>query len=166
MVKALVQIFDQHDPDLWLWRRNVGKLKLDEGTEAERWVAFSAAGQSDIEGIAQTVRCPICKSITGIGTHVEIECKRIGNDPTDLQADWLKKVEAHGGIAFVMKPDPERDLFGLRQRVLEMVNQPCGDCERKSKKQHEEAAKEKQGSLLNMTSLDDFRQMMKKGGAP
>jgi hypothetical protein len=79
---------------IWLERRNVGAARYrDQRTGKERLVRFAKPGQSDLWGLDWPQELPW-------GRHWEIETKRPGELPTDLQLVWLWKVHSHGCVAF------------------------------------------------------------------
>ena len=79
-------------PNIYAWRRTIGVFKV-----GPRTIRVNKKGQSDIEGIIQVGQL---HSGGSFGAHLEIETKRIGNEPTTDQTVWLLAVEALGGIAF------------------------------------------------------------------
>ena len=83
-----------------LWRRNVGAMQ-----EGDRFIRFSAPGQSDLWGVDR------------MGRHWEIECKRPGNKPTPKQLEWLKAMSDRGCVAYWA------DSASIAERVAEAVLQ-------------------------------------------
>ena len=77
--------------NIWAWRRTVGMFR-----SGPRVIRVNQKGQSDIEGIIQVGQL---HSGGSFGVHLEIETKRIGNEPTDDQSAWSLAVQAIGGIA-------------------------------------------------------------------
>jgi len=69
-----------------LFRRNVGAIK-----KGDHFVRFGAPGQADLWGFLPASHG---------ARHVEIEVKRPGNEPTDLQLRWLREVNRLGGVAY------------------------------------------------------------------
>lgn len=84
-----------------LWRRNVGALTDSRGNH----VRFAAPGQSDLWGILPD------------GRHLEIEVKRPGNKPTDLQLAWLKAMKACEAVAWWS--DNANDCERVAQAILQ-----------------------------------------------
>lgn len=73
---------------IFVKRRNVGGGKITVSKEGKRsYVKFGKAGQSDLWGIIR-------------GRHVECECKRPGEEPTDIQRQWLQDCADAGALAF------------------------------------------------------------------
>ena len=83
-------------PNIWAWRRTIGMFR-----SGPRVIRVNQKGQSDIEGIIKVRFGPGFSSApSGFpGVHLEIETKRIGNEPTDDQSAWMLAVQAIGGIA-------------------------------------------------------------------
>ncbi len=75
-----------YQPGVRVWRQNTGSFKL-EGAKA-RFFRAGSAGMADISGIGPE------------GRRIEIEVKRPGKVPTELQQDWLDEIIIRGGIAF------------------------------------------------------------------
>lgn len=74
---------------LVLYRRNVGSREWADKSGATRLVQYGARGQSDLYG--WHIRT---------GRHFEIEVKRPGNKPTEMQLKWLKDCHRLGAVAF------------------------------------------------------------------
>lgn len=71
-----------------LHRRNTGAVKANYKGKA-RFIRFSEPGQSDRWGVQPKT-----------GRHIEIEVKREGEVPTELQSEWLQRCREQGCIAF------------------------------------------------------------------
>lgn len=85
-----------------LWRRNVGAISGEHGGR-RRFVRFGSPGMSDLWGVDRA------------GRHWEIECKRPGNKPTELQLAWLKEMSGRGCVAFWS------DCANIAERVAEAI---------------------------------------------
>ena len=81
-------------PNIWAWRRTVGMFR-----SGPRVIRVNQKGQSDIEGIIKIQFAHGSFQTGSAGVHLEIETKRIGNEPTDDQSAWMLAVQAIGGIA-------------------------------------------------------------------
>jgi len=84
-----------------LYRRNVGAFTDSYGHH----VRFAAPGQADLWGFDRNAR------------HWEIETKRPGNRPTELQLAWLKEMTDCGCVAFWVDNANTADL--VTEAVLE-----------------------------------------------
>ena len=121
-LRQILQAF-QDDPNVKMFRRNVGMMKNDKG----RPVRFGKVGMSDLFGWIDEHRCPFCNR-RQFGTHFEIEVKNEKGKLTESQRDWLEFVAEHCGIALEVHPEPN-DPIGLRERILKMlVGQKCPVC--------------------------------------
>lgn len=110
LVVDRVLSFFQFDRNAQFFRRNVGAVKV-----GNRFVSFGEKGQSDIWGVFRKTVCPVCGKTTGIGVHVEIECKAFKGRLTDEQKRWLEFLPKFGAIAVVAQPDrPDGDPEGLK----------------------------------------------------
>ena len=132
VVKAVQNHFAR-DPNVRVWRRNVGAVALDD-----RYVRFGEAGQADFWGIVSEVRCPHCEKVIGRGVHLEIECKSATGRLSQYQKDFLKCVAMRGGIAVVAQPKPtEEDPTGfriLKTTLARIGRELCDDCRRAEQK--------------------------------
>jgi hypothetical protein len=81
-IQRSVMVRLRHRFGVRLFRRNVGAMQ-----KGQRFIRFAAPGQSDLWGILPD------------GRHLEIETKRPGNKPTELQLAWLKSMEACEAVA-------------------------------------------------------------------
>ncbi|GHT17549.1 hypothetical protein FACS1894189_3630 [Planctomycetales bacterium] len=127
IVKEILAAF-KGDDNVMLFRRNVGAFPVSSPSGKTRYFRAAETGQSDIWGIVKRVVCPNCGATTGIGTHVEIECKTEKGKATEAQKDWIAKVSEYGGIAFLIRPDKDKDLLNIRDRILKMIHEPCSQC--------------------------------------
>ena len=124
--KLVLQAF-KNDPEILLWRRNVGAHKTDDG----RFLKFGQKGQSDLEGIVKQYRCRTCNGLQS-GVHMEIELKTGKNKPTEAQIEWLNTVADYNAIAMVLYPE-ETDPIGLRDRIINTIYRiQCPVCYRKT----------------------------------
>jgi hypothetical protein len=125
--KYILDIF-KNDPDIKLWRRNVGAVVTDH----KKFIRFGIAGMSDLEGIIKELKCPQCGMIN-YGVHIEMELKGDGGKLSAHQKNWLEDTARYNGIAIVIYPAPD-DPIGLRERVCRLLtNTKCPECYRKSK---------------------------------
>lgn len=71
-----------------LWRNNTGELEDKRG----RWVSYGLGiGSPDLVGIVRRKG--------GIGVFVGIEVKRGARKPSVNQVEWLKMIDAFGGVS-------------------------------------------------------------------
>jgi len=113
----------QGDPDIRLWRRNVGAVVTDN----KRFIRFGVAGMSDLEGIIKELKCPQCGMIN-YGVHIEMELKGDDGRLSPHQKNWLEDTERYNGITLVIYPEPN-DPIGLRERILkEIFAMRCPQC--------------------------------------
>ena len=84
--KAIVEYFAAVYK-ITLHRRNTGAMLASYGGK-KRMVRFSAEGQADLWGI-----------VPHTGRHIEIEVKRLGNEPDEDQKAWLRECAQSGAIA-------------------------------------------------------------------
>lgn len=130
VVKAVQNHFAR-DPNVRVWRRNVGTVPMDD-----RYVRFGEAGQADFWGIVSEVRCPHCEKVIDRGVHLEIECKSAAGRLSQLQKDFLKVVAMRGGIAVVAQPVPTEDdptgFRGLKTKLARIGRELCEDCRRRA----------------------------------
>ncbi len=125
-LKMVLEAF-KDDPDIILWRNNVGAIHK-EYKGKQSYIAFGIKGSSDILGIAKRPTCPKCNNVTGIGTLISIECKTNKGRVSPEQSQWIGKINKMGGIAFVLRPGTDNDLFRIRERILEKINDLCTNC--------------------------------------
>jgi hypothetical protein len=79
---------------IWLERRNVGAARYrNQRTGKQRFVRFARPGAADLWGLDWPQQLPW-------GRHWEIETKRPGNKPSELQQAWLWKAHCLGCVAF------------------------------------------------------------------
>ena len=72
------------------WRQNTGAVRFNRGAgKGSSFVRFGEPGISDILGI------------TWSGKFLAIEVKLPGKKPTGNQKEFLRKIDAFGGVAFV-----------------------------------------------------------------
>lgn len=71
-----------------VWRQNVGMMIL-EHKGIRRAVRAGIKGQADITGYHK-----------GTGRRLEVEVKREGKEPSQVQAQWLQQCAEEGVIAF------------------------------------------------------------------
>lgn len=71
----------------YVWRANTGAGRI-----GERFVRFGPPGQSDVIGVGPG------------GRFIAVECKNEHGKLSEDQRDFLALVEAHGGIALVVRP--------------------------------------------------------------
>ena len=122
----------EYDPNVFMWRRNVGAVRTERSNGKKGFIRFAEAGQSDIWGIIKEHRCPFCNRLR-TGTHFEIEVKSDKGKLTPAQCEWIGMVKKSNGIAIVVYPDAY-DPIGLQERIYEMLtNQKCPECIAKSK---------------------------------
>jgi hypothetical protein len=132
------------DPNVKLYRRNVGGLKKDDG----QYIRFGQAGQADLYGWITEYRCSRCGT-TLYGVHAEIEVKSDTGKPTPRQEAWLEMVRATNGIAILVYPEPN-DPIGLGIRIWKLLTeQPCPHCKRAG-------STEKRGTIETM-SVDEYK---------
>lgn len=125
--KYILDIF-KDDPEIKLWRRNVGATITDN----KKFIRFGIAGMSDLEGIIKDHKCPLCGMIS-YGVHVEMELKGDQGKLSAHQKNWLEDTGKYNGIAIVVRPI-ETDPVGLRERLIrEIEGQKCPTCYEKSK---------------------------------
>ena len=87
-------------PNIWAWRRPVGMMRWKNKQGGQRFSRFGMSGQSDIEGVVRVEMRDIpTEDLQWVGVHLEVECKRKGEEPTKPQAAWLMAMNAAGGIA-------------------------------------------------------------------
>ena len=89
-------------PNIWAWRRPVGMMRWQNKRGGQRFSRFGMSGQSDIEGVVKVKLryIPDLHNVSEVGVHLEVECKRMGAEPTKPQAAWqLLAMNAAGGIA-------------------------------------------------------------------
>ena len=122
----------EHEPNIMMFRRNVGGMRKESESGKKSYVCFGEAGQSDLYGWIVEHRCRFCNKVQ-YGTHFEIEVKSDKGKPTATQLAWLNKVAQSNGIAILLYPK-WNDPIGLRERVLKMlVGQKCPQCVARSK---------------------------------
>lgn len=83
------------------WRQNSGGVRAKNAVGKERYFRFcSADGVSDILGILPD------------GRFLAVEVKAGRNGPTEAQAEFLRRVNAAGGLGFVARSidDVKREL--------------------------------------------------------
>ena len=119
------------DPNIKIFRRNVGGMKDDNGD----YVRFGEAGQSDLWGWIVAYRCPSCNRLLE-GIHFEIELKSGNGKLTEKQKNWLLFVAKNNGIAIELRPI-ETDPVGLYRRICQLLyRSACSVCCSKSKLNH------------------------------
>lgn len=112
----------EYDPDIWLWRSNVGAVKIDD----KRFVRFGEKGAADIIGLA-TFRCPKC-NVLQAGVFIAIELKVGKNKVSNAQLEWLNRIGKYNGIAMVLYPE-DNDPIGLHDRITKIIrSQLCPRC--------------------------------------
>lgn len=74
-------------PGVRCWRQNTGGFP-GEYKGKRRFTRFGQKGQSDISGVGP------------FGVRVEIEIKRPGKLPSDIQGYWLTSMQESGAVAF------------------------------------------------------------------
>lgn len=73
----------------WAARMNTGAASFGAPGQRRRFVRFGTPGLSDIVALYH-------------GAAFFIECKRSPNRPTEQQETFLREVEAHGAVAWVI----------------------------------------------------------------
>ena len=90
-------------PNVWAWRRPVGMMRWQNKQGGQRFSRFGMSGQSDIEGVVKVKLRPGAPIsplyMSEVAVHLEVECKRKGEEPTKPQAAWMLAMNAAGGIA-------------------------------------------------------------------
>ena len=78
-------------PNIWAWRRPVGMMRWQNKRGGQRFSRFGMSGQSDIEGVVKVkLRLGISTLESEVAVHLEVECKRMGAEPTKTQAAWQR----------------------------------------------------------------------------
>lgn len=131
VVKAVLNVLALNR-NIRVWRRNTGALPADNG---KRFIRFGVPGMSDIFGIIQTMRCPVCGRLTGRGVHLEIECKRYGGRLSQAQKDFLATIKKYGGKTLVAIPNPtDEDPTGFRaiyEVIARLDKETCVECSKR-----------------------------------
>ncbi len=118
------------DPEIMLHRVNTGAAEFGKS-----FVRFGTPGQSDFSGIIKEIRCPICRTLTGAGVRLEIECKAPKGRLSEPQKAWIKNINAMNGVAIVFQPETIEELFApnVRTFIRNRIQQPCARCAKESK---------------------------------
>ena len=137
--KEVVKAVQNHffaDPNVKVWRRNVGAVTLDD-----RFIKFAEAGQADFWGIIGELRCPHCGDVLATGVHLEIECKSATGRLSRSQSDFLDFIRRRGGVAIVARPVPGKDdptgLRALKVALAAVDKELCASCRRIEEKRAE-----------------------------
>ena len=88
--------YAEANPDMQLWRNNVGAVK-----KGLRWIVFGLCkGSSDRIGYTKVKITPGMVGKT-IAVFTAVEIKRPGGITTDLQEEFVADIEASGGIGMI-----------------------------------------------------------------
>ena len=115
------------DANVFIHRVNTGAFKTED-----RFIRCGTPGQSDFSGIVKEIRCPVCRVLLGKGVRLEIECKAPNGTVSPKQAEWIDMINAMGGIAFVIQPKAQEELFpvNIKKEINRNIYQPCSRCQR------------------------------------
>jgi hypothetical protein len=78
----------RYDRRVLVWRQNTGGAHLPgSGPRGKQFVRFGIPGQADLTGL-----------VASTGRRLEIECKRPGEEQTDLQRHFESEIKRAGGV--------------------------------------------------------------------
>lgn len=100
-------------PDVRVWRNNVGKLQDANG----RWVSYGLGiGSPDLIGVVRVPVFVVGEDARGI--FLGAECKLVGARVSSEQEEWLMMIERFGGVAGIVRSvDDMRDLVERARAV-------------------------------------------------